>query len=83
MVDVVIDKQQKLVMVSTTRAFLSDELDLDIGALQAEMLIDRLAEILGPVFYNQALRDAHDAIRRRMEDAAADIDVLEKYVLRR
>lgn len=82
MVDVVIDKQQKLVMVSTTRAFLSDELDLDIGALQAEMLIDRLAEILGPVFYNQGLRDAHDAVRRRMEDAAADIDVLEKHVLR-
>lgn len=83
MVDVVIDKQQKIVMVSTTRAFLADELDLDIGTLQAEMLIDRLAEVLGPVFSNQGLRDAHDAVRRRMEDAAADIDVLEKYVLRR
>ena len=83
MVDVVIDKQQKIVMVSTTRAFLADELDHDIGTLQAEMLIDRLAEVLGPVFSNQGLRDAHDAVRRRMEDAAADIDVLEKYVLRR
>jgi uncharacterized protein (DUF2164 family) len=30
------------------------------------------------VFYNQGLRDAHAAILRRLEDAAGDIDVLEK-----
>ncbi|WP_284776407.1 DUF2164 family protein [Agrobacterium sp. lyk4-40-TYG-31] len=83
MKDLVIEKQQKAEMISATRAFLAEELDIDIGALQAEMLVDRLREILGPFFYNQGLLDAHAAILRRMEDAAADIDVLEHHPPRR
>lgn len=34
------------------------------------------------LFYNQGLKDAHAAILRRLEDAAGDIDVLEKPRLR-
>lgn len=83
MKDLVIEKQQKADMISATRAFLSDELDMEIGALQAEMLVDRLGEILGPVFYNQGLMHAHAAMLRRMEDAAADIDLLERHLPRR
>ncbi|SCX30329.1 hypothetical protein DSM25558_4936 [Agrobacterium sp. DSM 25558] len=83
MKDVVLEKQQKADMVSATCAHLAEEFDLDIGALQAEMLVDKLGEILGPVYYNQGLQDAHAAMLRRMEDAAADIDVLEKHVPRR
>ncbi len=72
MKDLVIEKQQKAEMMSATRAFLAEELDVAIGALQAEMLVERLGEILGPFFYNQGLLDAHAAILRRMEDAACD-----------
>lgn len=81
--DPVVEKQQKADMVSAARAFLSEELDTEIGALQAEMMVDRLGEILGPMFYNWGLQDAHAAMLRRMEDAAADIDVLEKHIPRR
>jgi uncharacterized protein (DUF2164 family) len=78
-----LDKQQKADMVSAIRTFLATELDLDIGGLQAEMLVDQLSDIVAPVFYNRGLQDAHTAVLRRMEDAAGDIDVLEKHVPRR
>lgn len=78
MKDLTIEKQQKAALVSVIRNFLNEELDVEIGALQAEMLIDRLGETLGPVFYNQGLHDAHAAMTRRMEDATADVDLLER-----
>ncbi|KXG86030.1 DUF2164 domain-containing protein [Agrobacterium bohemicum] len=83
MKDLKLEKQQKADMVTALRGFLTDELDVDIGALQVDMLVDHLAEVIGPVFYNKGLRDAHEAVLQRMEYAAADIDLLERTVPRR
>jgi uncharacterized protein (DUF2164 family) len=44
------------------------------------MLLDFLSAELGPRFYNRGLNDALTAVTRRMEDAASDIDILEKTV---
>ncbi|WP_296039564.1 DUF2164 domain-containing protein [uncultured Agrobacterium sp.] len=73
-----VDKQQKAAMIKLVRDYLVNELDMDISGLQSEMLVDHLAQVIGPQFYNQGLRDAQAVILRRMDDAASDIDVLEQ-----
>jgi uncharacterized protein (DUF2164 family) len=71
-------KQDKAEIVSHLRRYFSEELEFDVSGLQGEMLLDFLSTKIGPYFYNRGLLDAHAAILRRLEDAAADIDVLEK-----
>lgn len=73
-----VDKQQKAAMTKLVRDYLVNELDVDISGLQSEMLVDHLAQVIGPQFYNQGLREAQAVILRRMDDAASDIDVLEQ-----
>jgi uncharacterized protein (DUF2164 family) len=73
-----LEKQEKAALAARIRDYLARETETEIGHLQAEILVDFLAEEMGYVFYNQGLRDAHAAILRRLEDAAGDIDVLEK-----
>ncbi|MBW9076864.1 DUF2164 domain-containing protein [Agrobacterium pusense] len=73
-----LEKQEKAALAARVRDYLAREAEAEIGILQAEIFVDFLAEELGYVFYNQGLRDAQAAILRRLEDAAGDIDVLEK-----
>lgn len=73
-----IDKQQKAGLAKAIQDYLVNELDVDVSGLQCEMLLDHVAQVIGPAFYNQGLRDAQAVISRRMDDAAADIDVLEQ-----
>lgn len=73
-----VDRQHKAALAKAVQDYLVNELDVDISVLQSEILLDHLAEVIGPAFYNQGLRDAHAVISRRMDDAAADIDILEK-----
>ena len=71
-------RQEKTDLVSRIRKHLNEELDCEISGLQGEMLLDFLSAELGPRFYNRGLNDALTAVTRRMEDAASDIDILEK-----
>ena len=73
-----LEKQDRAVLAARVREYLARETETEIGLLQAEIFVDFLAEEVGYVFYNQGLKDAHAAILRRLEDAAGDIDVLEK-----
>ena len=50
------------------RALLGEELDVEIGSLQAELILDQIARDLGPVFYNRALSDARAVIAAKAED---------------
>ncbi|AHK01890.1 MULTISPECIES: DUF2164 domain-containing protein [Rhizobium/Agrobacterium group] len=77
-----LEKQDRAVLAERVREYLARETETEIGLLQAEIFVDFLAEEVGYVFYNQGLKDAHAAILRRLEDAAGDIDVLEKPRLR-
>jgi len=73
-----LEKQEKADLAARIRAYLAREAEAELGLLQAEIFVDFLAEEIGYVFYNQGLRDAQTAILRRLDDAAGDIDVLEK-----
>jgi len=50
------------------RKVLIEDLDIEIGALQAEMILDRLVLDVGPVLYNRALTDARAVIAAKAED---------------
>ncbi|MBN8528633.1 MAG: DUF2164 domain-containing protein [Caulobacterales bacterium] len=52
----------------TLRTWLRDELDVEAGGLQAEMLVDHIAATLGPIFYNRGVADARAVVARRAED---------------
>lgn len=52
------------------RAWLSDEQDLELGRLPAEMLVEFIEQHIGRHYYNQGLRDAETLIRAKVEDVS-------------
>ena len=65
---------------TVTRAlakYLKDEHDLELGGMEAVLLLDFIAERLGPFFYNQALADARARLHAKfevMEDALYELE---------
>ncbi len=60
------------------KAWLADELDIEVGQLQAEMLLDVFAAEIGPLFYNRGLADARNVIASKAEDMAEALYGLER-----
>ena len=63
------------------RAFakhLKDELDVEVGGMEAMLLIDFISEKLGPHYYNQALYDARTHLSTKMEALTEVFYELEK-----
>lgn len=79
-IDVSSDDRRRL--ATGLRAWLSEELDLDITGLQAEMLLDEVTRRLGPAVYNQALYDAQTLLAARIEALGEDLLSLERPVPR-
>lgn len=75
-------KAERAALGETIRRYFADELDQEIGGLQAEMVLDFMAETLGPVFYNQGLIDAEAALMKKMDDFSEAIRALEKPLSR-
>jgi len=50
------------------RQVLAEELDVEVGALQADLILDRVMQDLGPILYNRAITDARSVIAARAED---------------
>ncbi|WP_298125191.1 DUF2164 family protein [Brevundimonas sp.] len=67
-------------LVQALRDIAREELDQEISALQAEMLLDRIRTTIGPAFYNRGLYDAQAAVAARAEDMADAILALERPV---
>lgn len=55
-----------------------EELDHEIGNMEAGLLLDRLSEVLGATLYNKGLRDAAALFARRADDIADEFYALEK-----
>ena len=64
--------------VGRLQAWLAEELDQEVGALQAEILLDRIARDLGPLFYNRGLQDAQAVFTAKAEDVADALYGLER-----
>ena len=60
------------------RAYFRDELEMDLAALPAEMLLDFLGREIGPFFYNRALYDAQAVVAKKAEDIGEALAGLER-----
>jgi len=72
---------EKPVREALTRAlssYLKDELDVEVGGMDAILLLDFVAERLGPHFYNQGLYDAQALLRAKLEVVSEALYELEK-----
>ena len=65
-------------MVRRLQAYFADELEQDLGALPAEMLIAFFGREVGSFFYNRGLRDAQAVFTAKAEDVADTIYGLEQ-----
>ena len=57
---------------------LKDELDVEIGGMEAVVLVDFVSERFGPHFYNQALFDAQAHLSAKMDALTEAFHELEK-----
>ena len=74
---------EKPVREALTRAltrYLKDELDVEIGGMDAILFLDFIAEKLGPHFYNQGLADAQVILSKKLEQIAEAIYEIEKPI---
>lgn len=68
MSDLKLDKDTRARLNQQIRQYLSDELDTDLGNMEADFLIDFLTKSLGASFYNLGLKDAQALLARKMDD---------------
>ena len=60
------------------RPYFRNELDVELGDLPTEMLVDFLAREIGPFFYNRGLYDAQAVVAKKSEDIVEAIAGLER-----
>lgn len=66
--------------VATLQRFFHDERDETIGELQAGFLLDTILTDIGPVIYNQAVRDVQASLLRTVSEIDATVYVPETAV---
>lgn len=60
------------------QAYLRDEMEVEVGRLPAEMLVEFIGQDIGRLFYNRGLRDAETVVRQKVEDVADALYGLER-----
>lgn len=73
-----LEKSARDALVRALSRYLKDELEVEIGGMDAMLLLDFISEKLGPHYYNQALYDARALLRAKMEALGEAFYELEK-----
>ncbi len=71
-------REETAAITGKLRTYFRDELDIDLAALPAEMLVDFLGREIGPFFYNRGLYDAQAIVAKKAEDIGEAIAGLER-----
>ena len=71
-------REERRAIALKLQAYFRDELEQDLAALPAEMLLDFLGREIGPWFYNRGPYDAQAVVSARAEDIAEAIAGLER-----
>jgi len=66
-------KERKEELVVKIKKYLLDELDTEVGAFEAEFLLEFFNKEISDVIYNKALQDTSDEYRVRLESIHEDI----------
>lgn len=78
MKSIVFSKEEQADLIPRIKAFVRDELDTEIGDLQAAMLMDFFAAKLGHAVYNRAIYDAQALIASKAEEMVEALYALER-----
>ena len=73
-----LDKPVRDALARTLAKRLADELDIEVGGMEAMLLIDFICETFGPHYYNQALSDAQAHLSAKMDALTEAFHELEK-----
>ena len=73
-----LDKEQEEILLDELRAYMRDELDMDMGNLPAKFLLDFMVELIGPKIYDQAISDTEPWLYDRFTGILEDLSVLKK-----
>jgi len=71
-------KEVRADIAGRLQRYLADELDIEIGALPAEMLLGFITEAVGGYYYNQGLADAQAVFARSLDEVNDSIYGLEQ-----
>lgn len=78
MADIELTSEERAHLTRQIQEHVREELDHEIGNMEAGFLLDRLSEALGVTFYNKGVRDAAALFARRADDLADEFYALEK-----
>jgi uncharacterized protein (DUF2164 family) len=71
-------KEETKAIVGEIQDYFRNELDQDIGAIPAEMLMSFFADRMGAYYYNRGVYDAQSALKERMDSLHDDLYGLEQ-----
>jgi uncharacterized protein (DUF2164 family) len=77
------EKQQRADIVGKIQRYFVDELDSEIGAIPAELLLNFFTETIGPHYYNQGVKDAQAVFARLADNVNDELYGLEQREARR
>ena len=77
MSEIKFSREETDLIVSKVKKYFDSELDQEIGAFEAEFLIDFFAKEIGPYFYNKGLFDAHTLFSEKTEEISYLVQELE------
>ena len=73
-----LDKPAREALARALGTYLQTELDVEIGGMDAILLLDFISEKLGPHYYNQALQDAQRHLHAKLEGLSEAFFELER-----
>lgn len=73
-----LEKDDRTEVVKRIQDYFVTELDSEIGAIPAELLLNFFTEHIGPFYYNQGLKDAQAAFAVALDDVNDKIYGLEQ-----
>jgi uncharacterized protein (DUF2164 family) len=62
-----ISREEKERLLLKIQRHLSDEVEIELGRFEVEALVDLVADLLGPHYYNKGLRDAQALLSRQVD----------------
>ena len=65
---IALTREERVLAAARLRALHAEQLDVEIGGLEAESRIDGLAKEVGAIFYDRALADARAVVAAKAED---------------
>ncbi|WP_371375163.1 DUF2164 domain-containing protein [Sporomusa aerivorans] len=65
---IVLTKEQQQTAVAAIKSYFLTEKDEEITDLAATLLLDFIIKDIGPLIYNQALKDAHYFLTEKLDD---------------